>query len=92
VNAPAYISIDSRVDLKAAERERIAADTHDFLRRGGEIVVVDPSVFADPTLPACATMRYRSFASKAQEEGLNRMHQAQHRRTKKNNSDIFGRE
>lgn len=86
--------LDSRLAEKAAMSELIAQQTAEWVAKNGPIPVIDSSVFADPTLPACATMRYRSFAAeKSKEAGLNRMHQSQHRRrSKKNNSDIFGGE
>lgn len=86
--------LDGRLAEKVADSERIKRETEAFLARGGEIRVFDPSVFADPTDPACAVMRYRSQAAeKSKQEGLARMHQSQHRRrSKKNNSDIFGGE
>lgn len=80
-----------QIDAKREESQRIAKATAEWVRKNGPIPVIDPSVFADPTLPACANMRYRSKdAAKSKSVGLSRMHQVTRRKV--NNNDIFGGE
>lgn len=42
-----HVSLDSRPDLKQAERDRIAEQTAKFLAKGGQIKTLQPTERAD---------------------------------------------
>lgn len=44
-----HVSLDSRPDLKQAERDRIAEQTEKFLANGGQIKTLQPTERADKT-------------------------------------------
>ena len=44
-----HVSLDSRPDLKQAERDRIAEQTAKFLAKGGQIKTLQPTERADKT-------------------------------------------
>ena len=80
-----HTCMDSRPELKRATRDAIASDVEQFLASGGEIRQFDSSVFADPTNPACAVMRYRTRAAEnSRKAGLKAMG-----RKAKNNDALF---
>ena len=75
-----YTCMDSRPELKREARDSIASDVERFLASGGEIRQFDSSVFADPTNPACAVMRYRTRAAEnSRKAGLSAMHRQNNR-------------
>ena len=80
-----HTCMDSRPELKREARDAIASDVEQFLASGGEIRQFDSSVFADPTNPACAVMRYRTRAAEnSRKAGLKAMG-----RKAKNNDALF---